>query len=304
MTWNVKFILALSGSASILLSPIVATANTISPCDASFSKDAVHCAYASSSVSQLTGKYIKVKVSEQGHPAFTKIFCATASTFPLMNIPQSLSAAYTPGNTVNWQFSQCTDEDCSASQTLLDDKFTITTSGDAISSGPKSKVEVQLNPAYGVNCDANDSNGINSENVVSPFIQDTIALLRYVPKEINQTINLLTQMENIATQAANGTYSSTQLFNLNTQYQAIMSQIDKVQRVNTLSGVKKVNGGALRLSQTQGNKWHLNIPVPVLDLDMLNVRSTDTLSVYDAETALPVLQNALGSIYRDSSSKA
>lgn len=302
MTRNVKFILALS-SASILLNPIIANANSVSPCDAPFSKNAIHCAYVSSPASQLTGKYLRIKATEEGHPSFTKIFCATTGALPVMDIPQSLSGKYAPGDKINWQFSQCLDEDCSASQMLVDDKFTITKSGDIVSSDTKNKVEVPLNPAYGVNCHASDTK-YNNEYAVSPFIQDAVSLLNYIPQEIDSTVNILKDMIATTIQAQSGVMNEADLIALNVKYKDSMLEIDQLQRVNTLRGVKKVTGGTLKLSQTDNEKWSLHISVPVMDLDALGIRNTDVLSASDAQAAEVILQNAITSICKNEISKS
>lgn len=295
MTRNIKLIFALSSSVCAMLNPTLSTAKMVLPCNTAFSKDAIHCAYISSTDPKLTGKYIKVKVSKQGFPASTKIFCAAAGTFPVMSISQNSSGLYTPGTKMNWQFSQCSDEDCSANQALVDDKFTITKTGEMISSGPKDKVEVSLNPAYGDNCKASDAHIVSDDDPLSTSIEDMVSLLQYIPEERNDTISILTKMIQVATTATDSVVDQKGRIALDEEYEKYMAQIDKLQRVNTISGVKTVNG-KLRLTQLSGAKWSLDIPSPLMDLDALGVRNTDVLTIDDANAALVVLNNAVSSI--------
>lgn len=262
------------------------------PCESAANKDAIHCAYITNSTPNMTGKYIKIKEIQPGRPALSKTLCAAPSQFPLKSIPQFFWGTHQPSNQVTWQFSQCLDEDCTSSKMLLDDKFVITQKAKNYSSGPKNTVEITLDPNYGANCKAEGTINIPFDTALEMRIDDGVAMIHAVPVALTATGNVLAQMTAIANTAASGTHSPAELVDLNNQFQTLKDEMDKVQRVNTLDGYKKISAGSITISFGYGAYDYLRIPIPASDQYSLNVYGLDVLNVTDAEVAIVQLNDA------------
>ena len=298
MKSNIK---AISASV-LLLSPISFAMAAQSPCDATRMKDAIHCAYLAQTTQ---GKYIKVKEIQKGRPATTMVYCAAPTAQPLMSIPQSQWGAYQPGDSITWQYSQCVDEDCSSSKVLLDDKFTISKSGKLYTSGPNKFVAVALDSNYGVSCktDAVDTKRVAglkkqvNDSSLQMRIDDATAMLQAVPVMLNNTTSVLVQMVAIATEVATGTYSQDQMTQMDKQFQTLKAEMDKVQRVNTLDGYKKLSNGSMSIqigySSYMSDASVLNIPIPATDQESLAVSYLDVQSQDDAQYAIVNLNYAM-----------
>lgn len=282
----------LIGQSALLFLPCSYALPVQNPCNDISNKDAVHCAYIAPAAQSIPGKFIKIKEVQNGRPATTKIFCVAPSSLPLKTIPQTLWSDRQPSNQMSWQFSQCLDEDCTTSKSLSDDKFTVTKSAKLYSSGPKNSIEINLDPNYGVNCKAEGSKQLASISALEMRIADAIAMIQAVPVALDATSDVLTQMTAIANDAASGTYTPPQLLGLDNQFQTLKDEMDKVQRVNTLDGYKKISAGSINITFGYVAYDYLQIPIPASDQYSLGVSYLDVLTQSDAEYALLQLANA------------
>lgn len=288
MKWNFSPYFVI-GQSALLLLPATHTFAMSNPCTTAAAKNTLHCAYLASANPAMSGKYIKIKESQDGKAATTKIVCAAPNHFPIKAIPQSIWLANQKTN-ISWQFSQCLDEDCSGSRALLDDKFSITRTGNTYTAGAQHHVVVNLDPNYGVNCKALAS---ANDSALEMRLEDAFDLLASVPVSLASTSDILNQMHALATSAASGSYSSMELSNLNNQFQTLKDEMDKAQRVNTLDGFKKVSAGSITISFGYGAYDQLQIPIPAYDQYSLGVSGLDILSVYDAQFALSSLDDSI-----------
>lgn len=294
---------ALSPISLLLLSTSYA-APVQNPCDSIQNNDAVHCAYIGAMSQPVSGKYIKIKEIQSGKPASTHIFCTAPSKSPLKVIPQNLWSKKDAQN-ITWQFSQCMDEDCVTSKLLADDKFTVTKQGKVFTSGPKNRTEIVLDPNYGVNCDVKKADKpIAYDSALNMRIEDAVAMIEAIPVVLAQTGNILTEMTSIAEDVANGGYSPSQMLNLDNQFQTLKDELDKVQRINTLDGYKKVSLGSLFIQFGYSGYEVLQIPIPATDKYYLDVAYLDVTNEYNATYAVPTLINALDVVTHAQSLKA
>lgn len=304
MGFNLKTWVTLSGGYSLLLSPALVLAAQMNPCASSYNKNAIHCAYLSDSGTKNVAKFIKVKETQAGHSPVTSIYCVGVDARPLMNIAQSQWGIHKEGDKISWQFSQCADEDCSSSRVLLDDKFTITKSGKMFSSAPKNVVEFSLDPNYGANCTAemiHPRKGSDQHQLTSTSLQtridDAVAMMEAIPGAMNDTSILLGEMRTLAVNAATGTHTPLEYSTLNNLFQTLKDEVDKAQRVNTLSGYKKISNGTVNIQI--GYNWYnleqymLEIPLPATSNDALSITYLDLLSSYSAANAVTTIDAAL-----------
>lgn len=289
MKINFKDVLLVTGGTTLFLSPLHLFAAQ-NKCEAS--ADTVHCA----SVQGETGKYIKVKETQKGHTPTSMIMCANSQT--ALSIAQNQVGQYQLGETISWQFSQCIDEDCTASRSLADDKFTITRSGKLYTSSNKKVVNIILDPSFGQDCKVEKTNVQTKNHLLTSSldmrIDDAVALLEAVPTAMTQTATILNNMRTIALDAANNSHTPQELINLNNEFQTLKDAIDMAQRVNTLDGYKTVSGGTITISI---GSWYsfatLTIPLPPTDKYSLNIYGQNVLTSMDASAAVSTIDDAL-----------
>jgi hypothetical protein len=294
MTFHLKPIysaLLASGITLAVASPTFAL-TTKNPCDSR--QSAIHCAYITSNSLITHGKYIRVKEVKAGLSAVTAIYCASPNSQPVMNIPYSQRSIHHHGEKINWEFSQCLDENCSASKPLLDDSFTVIQSGKQLSSTPKSVTEMTLDPHYGVDCQpihyAKKDLSFTARHVQSSLqeqLDTAIYIIQAYPIALVETADILQRMQNIASEVAAGGSTS-----LDVKYQQLKHEIDAVQEVSTLDGMQKVSGGSIGLQI--GDWWNSSslsytIFVAATDLDSLGIVQTDVKSIDDATAAIDQL---------------
>jgi flagellin len=66
---------------------------------------------------------------------------------------------------------------------------------------------------------------------------DGIAMINLAEGAMEEVSSMLTRMKELATQAMNGTYSSSDLANLNKEFQALSSEMERISKVTVFNGV-------------------------------------------------------------------
>jgi len=83
---------------------------------------------------------------------------------------------------------------------------------------------------------------ITSLNQAVRNANDGIALVQLAEGAMDEVSAMLTRMKELATQAKNGTYSSSDLVNLNKEFQALSAEITRVSENTLFNGVSVLNG--------------------------------------------------------------
>lgn len=303
--------LTLTGGSVLFFSPITYAIMT-SPCDNALNKNAIHCAFVGESSLKDMGKYIKIKESQNGHMTTGLIFCATQSSHALLNIPQNQWGSYQPGDNVDWQFSQCIDEDCNTSKPLFEDKFTITRAGKLYASSPTKSVEVVLDPSYGESCKLSKTDkqkivalkNHTMDSTLQTRIDDAVNFISAIPTMLDNTANMLQQMRELADESASDSTNDSERVVLNNQFNLLKDEINQRQQVSTLNGAQYLSGGSVNI--TIGNYWwnnrvgSLSIPLEATDIQSLNVANLSIVNqslAMDSQgslaMALDVVNNAM-----------
>lgn len=114
--------------------------------------------------------------------------------------------------------------------------------------------------------------------------------------------NIVQQMSTIAAQASTGTYTSTQLGNLNTTFQALLSEVERVASTANFNGVNLLNGttSSISIQVGQNNTSNDRLTVALSNLTTgtsgLSISTLDVSSNSDAQTAMGTLQTALNTV--------
>ena len=126
---------------------------------------------------------------------------------------------------------------------------------------------------------------------------DGISLIQTAQSAMRSISDLLTTMTTLATQASTGTYSSTQLTNLNTQFQALLTEVNRVASVTSFNGVNLLDGstGSLSIQVGSGNTSNDRLSITLSDLSTgssgLNISSLTLSSTSGAQSALSDLND-------------
>jgi flagellin len=124
---------------------------------------------------------------------------------------------------------------------------------------------------------------------------DGISLVQTAESAITNISNLVGQMQTLATQASTGTYSSSQLTNLDNQFQKLSSEINRVASVTTFNGITLLNGstGSVSIQVGSGNTSNDRLSVSLSNLTSgsagLNIASLTLTSQANSQSALQAL---------------
>ncbi|KIL40652.1 flagellin [Gordoniibacillus kamchatkensis] len=123
----------------------------------------------------------------------------------------------------------------------------------AYNNAQQGKSSEKLSSGYRINRAADDAAGlsisekmraqIRSLNQANRNTQDGVSLAQTAEGAMNEVSDMLTRMKELATQAANGTYNSTDITAINTEYQKLASSIKTDIATNTkFNGIALLNG--------------------------------------------------------------
>lgn len=130
---------------------------------------------------------------------------------------------------------------------------------------------------------------------------DGISLVQTAQSTMSNISTLLGQMTTLAAQASTGTYSSSQLSNIDTQFQKLLSEINRVANVASFNGVNLLDGStsSLSIQVGSGNTSNDRLSVSLVNLTTgsagLNISSLAVGSSSSAQSALSTL-NGLSTV--------
>ncbi len=125
---------------------------------------------------------------------------------------------------------------------------------------------------------------IRSFAVAGRNAQDGVSLAQTAEGALGEVGNNLTRMRELAMQAANGTLSGPDRATLDTEFQALISEIDRVAGQTTFNGVSLLDGGVASVSIQVGTNAAETIDVSLADATATTL-AIDTLDVTTAATA-------------------
>ncbi len=129
-----------------------------------------------------------------------------------------------------------------------------------------------------------------------------VSLVQTAEGSMNDIANVLQQMSTLASQASTGTYSSTQLSNLNTTFQALLSEVERVASTAQFNGINLLNGSTGSISIQIGSNDTSNdrLTVTLSNLTTgsagLNISSLAVDTNAHAQSALSTLQTAVNTV--------
>lgn len=124
---------------------------------------------------------------------------------------------------------------------------------------------------------------------------DGVSLVQTAQSAMNDISNLLGQMQTLATQASSGTYSSSQLTNLNTEFSELLTEVNRVASSTSFNGVNLLDGStsSLTVQIGSGNTSYDRLNITLSNLTTgssgLNISSLSVSSSTNAQAALSSL---------------
>lgn len=138
---------------------------------------------------------------------------------------------------------------------------------------------------------------VRSLNVASRNAQDGVSLAQTAEGALQEVNNNLNRMRELAIQASNGTLTSNDRNTLDTEFQALITEIGRVAGQTTFNGVSLLDGSTTSLDIQVGTNSGETISVSLSDTSTtglsLNGASFDVTSSVNAQGALATIDSAI-----------
>lgn len=136
---------------------------------------------------------------------------------------------------------------------------------------------------------------IRSYAVAGRNAQDGVSLAQTAEGALQELSNNLSRMRELAVQAANGTINSIDRATLDTEFQELISEIDRIATQTTFNGVQLLDGTTTSLDIQVGVNANETITVALADAttSVLAIGALDVTSSVNANTALSALDTAI-----------
>ena len=171
-----------------------------------------------------------------------------------------------------------------------------------------SKATEKLSSGYRINRAADDAAGLSiSEkmrsqirglNKASSNAQDGISLIQVAEGALNETHSILQRMNELATQAANDTNTSTDRDAINAEIEQLQSEIDRIQSttqfntMNLLSG--SFTGKNLQVGALSGQS--ISISISKMSVSALGIQTLSVSTFSSAGKAMASIQAAIDKV--------
>jgi flagellin len=139
---------------------------------------------------------------------------------------------------------------------------------------------------------------IRSYGVAARNAQDGISLVQTAEGALAEVSNILGRMRELAMQAANGTLDTEDRITLNTEFQALDAEVDRIASTTEFNGINLLDGTSSSIPIQVGLDSGDTIVVTGGDTQSssLAIDSLTVLTVSAAETSLGSLDTAIGSV--------
>ena len=177
-----------------------------------------------------------------------------------------------------------------------------------ISTGTLSKSTEKLSSGYRINRAADDAAGLSiSEkmrsqvrglNKASSNAQDGISLIQTAEGALNETHSILQRMNELATQAANDTNTSTDRKAIQSEIDALTSEIDRIQSTTQFNTQNLLDGKFSKKNLQVGALSGQNIEISIdhMSASALKVSGLKVSSFSQAGAAMTKIQTAIDSV--------
>lgn len=145
---------------------------------------------------------------------------------------------------------------------------------------------------------------INMQNTISGLKQgsrnanDGISALQTAEGAMGQITNLLQRMSELASQASNGIYQSSDSANLNAEFTKLRDEIDRVTNTSKFNGVNLLDGSSISIQVGAGSTSNDKLTINLVNTSAatLGVNSLDVGSATNASSAISAIKTALDTV--------
>ncbi len=139
---------------------------------------------------------------------------------------------------------------------------------------------------------------IRSYTVASRNAQDGVSMAQTAEGALQEVSNNLTRMRELAVQASNGTLTTADRSTLNTEFQALVTEINRVSGQTTFNGVNLLDGSTTSLNIQVGLNSGDTIALSLSDTTStgLSLGSLSVSSSANASTALAAIDTAIDTV--------
>ncbi len=127
------------------------------------------------------------------------------------------------------------------------------------------------------------------------------AFLQTADGALSNIGTLLQTAQQLATEAADGSFNGTQLTALDSQYQGILTSINQIANGSTFNGISLLSGAAVtfQVGATNSANDQLSITIPKADAVTLAINATSLTSQANAQAAITKVTAALQTVASD-----
>ena len=165
----------------------------------------------------------------------------------------------------------------------------------------------QLSTGKRINSAADDAAGlalsesmtssVRGLNVAVRNVNDAVNMMQTAEGAMTEQSNMLQRMRELAVQSASGTYSATQRSYLDTEFQALVTQIGSIASQSTWNGTTLMNTTSTFSFQAgQSSGQTINVIVTSMGVASLGVSTASVTTATIAATAIATLDTAINSI--------
>ena len=141
---------------------------------------------------------------------------------------------------------------------------------------------------------------IRSYSVASRNAQDGVSLVQTAEGALSEVSDILGRMRELSMQSANGTLSTTDRATLDTEFQQLISEIDRISSTTEFNGVSLLDGTSTSIAIQIGLDGTANDVINVSGTDVststLAVSSSSISTQSDAAGVLSTLDTAINSV--------
>ena len=139
---------------------------------------------------------------------------------------------------------------------------------------------------------------IRSLSAAQRNAQDGISLVQTAEGALGEVSSILSRMRELAVQAANGTLSTADRTTIDSEVQALISEIGRIGTSTQFNGITLLDGSATQSLIQVGINANETIAITLQDTSStaLGINAVDVTSVANANTALGLLDTAIGTL--------
>ncbi len=139
---------------------------------------------------------------------------------------------------------------------------------------------------------------IRSFGVAGRNAQDGVSLTQTAEGNLNEVGNILNRMRELSVQAANGTLATTDRATIDSEFQQLVFEIDRIAETTEFNGTALLDGSATSINIQVGINSGDTIAVELPDVQgaTLGIASLDTTTIDNANAALSALDAAIDTV--------